>query len=59
MLERKTVGNAERKRAGVTSYAIEKILLDKSAKNFIVVVEKKVADKTGTSIRYMVESFTF
>ena len=59
VLERKTVGNAERKRAGVTAYAIEKILLDKSAKNFIVVVEKKVADKTGTSIRYMVESFTF
>ncbi len=59
VLARKTVGNAERKREGVTGYAIEKILTDKSTKNFVIVVEKKVADKTGTSIRYMVESFCF
>jgi predicted secreted protein len=59
VLSRKTVGNADRKRPGVTGYSIEKIITDKTGKNFIIIVEKKVADKTGISIRYMVETFTF
>ncbi|NLM00313.1 MAG: DUF2259 domain-containing protein [Treponema sp.] len=59
ILERKVVGNASRKRSGVSSYKIDKIFTDKTGKNMVIVIEKQVIDHTGTSIRYMVETLSF
>lgn len=59
VLSRKTVGNAERKRDGVTGYCIEKIFSDSTGKNIVIVIEKQIADKKGASIRYMVETLSY
>lgn len=50
------VGNPDIKRKGVTGYTINRIFSDKSGRNFVFVVEKQVENKTGTCIRYMVET---
>lgn len=56
LISRTQVGSPDVVRKGVSNYKIERIMCDKSEKNFIFVVEKTVQDDTGVSIRYMVEA---
>ncbi|WP_414718191.1 DUF2259 domain-containing protein [Treponema sp. UBA7567] len=56
VISRDIVGNPDIKRKGVTGYTINRIFSDKSGRNFVFVVEKQVENKTGTCIRYMVET---
>jgi len=56
ILSRNKVGNASVKRKGVSSYKIDRIFSDRSGRNLVFVIEKRVEDKNGTSIRYMVET---
>ncbi len=50
------VGSPQTKRSGVTGYKINRIFRDDTGKKMIFVIEKTVEDKTGTCIRYMVET---
>ena len=50
------VGSPSIVRKGISGYKIERIMCDKSEKNFIFVVEKILEDDAGISIRYMVEA---
>lgn len=56
VLSRNIVGNPGIKRKGVTGYKIDRIFSDASGRNLVFVIEKTVADATGISIRYMVET---
>lgn len=56
VISRNIVGNPDIKRKLVTDYAIEKIFSDRSGRNLVFVIEKKLSDVNGTSIRYMVET---
>jgi predicted secreted protein len=55
--DRVYVGNPSVKRKGVSGYAVSKVFTDPSGKSIVIVLEKTVIDDTGTSIRYMVETF--
>lgn len=50
------VGTPSIKRSGVTGYKIERIECNKSGTKLVFLVEKKVEDKTGVNIRYMIEA---
>lgn len=50
------IGTPQFKRKGVLDYTIERVFVDESGKNLIIIVEKKVYDERGSSIRYMVEA---
>lgn len=50
------IGTPDYKRKGVIDYTIEKIWTDESGKNLAILVEKKIVDATGISIRYMIEA---
>jgi predicted secreted protein len=56
LIERKTVGNPDFLRSGVSEYKIIKIFTDINGHSLIFLVEKTVIDDTGFSIRYMVET---
>lgn len=56
VLSRFVAGNPEISRKGVVGYTIDRIYTSPDGKGFVFVVEKTVADKTGISIRYMVET---
>ncbi|MCQ2591583.1 MAG: DUF2259 domain-containing protein [Treponema sp.] len=56
LISRTQLGSPDIVRKGVSNYKIERIMCDKSEKNFVFVVEKTVEDETGISIRYMVET---
>lgn len=58
-LFKKVVGNPDIKRKGISSYKINRIYTDKSAKSLVFIVEKTYEDDAGTSIRYMVETLRF
>lgn len=51
------VGTPDFERKGITAYQIERIFADKSGKSLVFVVKKTLEDDTGTSIRYMVETY--
>lgn len=53
------VGTPDFKRKGISSYKIDKIFTDASGKSLVFIVQKKFEDNTGTSIRYMVETYRF
>lgn len=53
------VGTPDFKRKGISSYKIDKIFTDPSGKSLVFIVQKKLEDNTGTSIRYMVETYRF
>ncbi|MBQ0040281.1 MAG: DUF2259 domain-containing protein [Treponema sp.] len=53
------VGTPDFKRKGITGYQIDKIYTDASGKSLVFVVQKKLVDNTGTSIRYMVETYRY
>lgn len=53
------VGTPDFKRKGISSYKIDKIFTDASGKSLVFIVQKKLEDNTGTSIRYMVETYRF
>ncbi len=59
LLFKKVVGNPDIKRKGISSYKINRIYTDKSAKSLVFIIEKTYEDDTGTSIRYMVETLRF
>jgi len=59
VLTRKIVGNPDIKRKGISSYKISRIFSDKSGRSLVFIIEKTLEDDTGTSIRYMVETFRF
>ncbi len=50
------VGNPGIVRKNISGYKIDRIICDKSKKNYIFVVEKTLEDENGISIRYMVET---
>ena len=50
-------GSPDFERKGVTGYLIEKIFTDKSGKSLVFVVRKTEEKNSGTSIRYMVETY--
>ncbi len=52
----KEVGNKNKTRRNVKDYAIKKIIIDNTNTSLIFVIEKHMIDKTGDSIRYMVEA---
>ncbi len=52
----KEVGNRNTTRSGVKDYAIKKVLIDDTNTSLVFVIEKHVYNKTGNSIRYMVET---
>ena len=56
VISRNIVGSPDIRRKGVTGYQINRIFSDESGRNLVFIVEKTVQDKTGTSIRYMVET---
>lgn len=53
------VGTPDFKRKRISSYKIDKIFTDASGKSLVFIVQKKLEDNTGTSIRYMVETYRF
>lgn len=58
VLAKQQLGSPSIVRRGVKDYKIERIVCDKSGKNLVVIVEKTCEDKTGTNIRYMIETAT-
>ncbi len=56
VLHRQIIGTPDYKRKGVVDYTIEKIWTDEKGKNLVILVEKKIVDSNGTSIRYMIEA---
>lgn len=56
ILAKQQLGSPSIVRRGVKDYKIERIVCDKSGKNLVVIVEKTCEDKTGTNIRYMIET---
>ena len=56
VLSRQVIGTPDYKRKGIIDYTIEKVWTDEKGKNIVILVEKKVADANGTSIRYMIEA---
>ncbi len=56
VLSRNIVGSPDVKRSGVTGYAISRIFSGADNRNLVFVVEKTLEDKSGTSVRYMVET---
>lgn len=50
------IGTPSLFRSGVVGYKIERIECDKSGRNLVFIIEKKVQDKTGINIRYMIEA---
>ena len=56
VLSKQTAGNPDIKRVGISEYTIEKIMRSSDGKKLIFVVEKKMPDVSGLSIRYMVET---
>lgn len=49
------IGTPQLKRKAVLDYTIERVFVDESGKNLVIIVEKKIYDEKGASIRYMVE----
>ena len=49
------VGNPSIIRHGTKAYTVKKIILDSTNSTLVFVIEKKEVDKSGDSIRYMVE----
>lgn len=56
VLNQYTAGTPSVVRSGVVDYKIEKIVRDDEKKGIVFVVSKTIEDKTGTCIRYMVET---
>lgn len=56
VISRNVVGSPDIKRKNVLEYTIDRIFSDKSGRNLVFVVEKKMSDVNGVSIRYMVET---
>jgi len=53
---RRTVGLPSFKRSGVQDYLVRNIIADASGRSLVFVIEKKVYDRNGSSIRFMVET---
>lgn len=56
ILSRKTVGNPDFERKGVSDYIIRRIIADKTGKSIVFEIEKQIEDEKGISFRYMVET---
>ena len=58
LLNKFVAGSPDVKRRGISGYAIEKIMCDKTAKKFVIVIEKISEEESAApSVRYMVETF--
>ena len=58
VLKKFVAGSPDVKRRGISGYAIEKIMCDKTATKFVIVVEKiSEEENAAPSVRYMVETF--
>ena len=58
MINKIVAGSPDIKRRGISGYAIEKIICDKTATNFVIIVEKiSEEENAAPSVRYMVETF--
>lgn len=58
LIKRIIVGNPQTKRKGVSGYRLNRVLKDKSGTSLVFVIEKHLAEPSGTSVRYMVETVT-
>lgn len=54
-----TVGNPALKRAGVRDYMVRRVIADASGKSVVFVIEKEVYGRSGSSVRFMVETIRF
>ncbi|MCR4713401.1 MAG: DUF2259 domain-containing protein [Treponemataceae bacterium] len=58
LINKIVAGSPDIKRRGISGYAIEKIICDKTATNFVIIVEKiSEEENAAPSVRYMVETF--
>ena len=58
LLNKIVAGSPDVKRRGISGYAIEKIVCDKTATKFVIIVEKTSEEENAApSVRYMVETF--
>ena len=58
LIDKIVAGSPDVKRRGISGYAIEKIMCDKTATKFVIVVEKiSEEENSAPSVRYMVETF--
>lgn len=58
LLNKIVAGSPDVKRRGISGYAIEKIMCDKTATKFVIIVEKTSEEENAApSVRYMVETF--
>ena len=53
------IGNPAFTRKGISDYRIRKVLLSPDEKGLVFVVEKKVENIDGVSVRYMIETLRF
>ncbi len=58
IIKQKKIGTPSLKRTGVVDYRIIKVIRSYNKKNLVFVIEKKIQDKSGILIRYMVEAAT-
>ena len=59
IIDQKKVGTPSVKRKGIKDYKIVKIYSNSQKDSIVMIIEKTLVDKTGTSIRYMVETVKF
>ena len=58
LLNKIVAGSPDVKRRGISGYNIEKIVCDKTATKFVIIVEKiSEEENAAPSVRYMVETF--
>ncbi|MCR4940498.1 MAG: DUF2259 domain-containing protein [Treponemataceae bacterium] len=58
LLGKTVAGSPDVKRRGISGYAIEKIMCDKTGTKFVIVIEKiSEEENAAPSVRYMVETF--
>lgn len=55
-VRRVNAGNPEIRRQGVSDYTIRRIIMAPDEHTLVFIIEKTLADKTGSSVRYMVET---
>lgn len=55
-VRRVSAGNPEIRRQGVSDYTIRRIIMAPDEHTLVIIIEKSCVDKTGSSIRYMVET---
>ena len=53
------IGNPSYARKGISDYKVKKVILSPDEKGLVFVIEKKVENSDGVSVRYMIETLRF